>query len=157
MSSCKEIELNERKLRVYECGKIESFVRNKWHELYGTINNNNGYCRVQINNKKYKKNYLKHRVIGFAFLDLDIDIPTQQIDHIDRNRNNNQVSNLRVVSSQENHFNTNAKGYCWNKQREKWYAQIKINSKQIHLGCYDNEEDARLAYIKAKEKYHVIS
>jgi len=156
MSSCKEIELNGRKLRVYESGKIESFIWNKWHELYGTINYN-GYNSIIINNKKYYKKYLKHRIIGMAFLDLDIDNPTQQIDHIDRNRNNNQVSNLRVVSSQENHFNTNAKGYYWFKRDKKWKAQIKINSKQIHLGLFDNEEDARLAYIEAKEKYHVIS
>jgi hypothetical protein len=153
MSSCREIELNGRKLRVYECGKIEMFYNSRLRELVGCIIKSSGYCHVQIN----KKQYYKHRVIGFAFLGLNIDDPTQQIDHIDRVRNNNAVSNLRIVTNQQNQFNTNFKGYSWNKKNKKWKANITVNSKHIHLGVFDNEEDARLAYIEAKEKYHVIS
>ena len=152
MSTCKEIELNGRKLRCYECGKIESFIWNKWRGLNGTINNNDGYCRVIINYKLY----YKHRVIAFAFLDLDIDDPTQEIDHIDRVKTNNDVSNLRIVTRQQNNWNTNAKGYWWYKQHKKWRARICVNSKAIHLGLFATEDEARLAYLTAKEKYHII-
>lgn len=152
MSACKEIELIGRKFKCYSCGKIESFVWNKWRELIGYIQNTGYYC-VQINNKKY----LKHRIIAYAFLGLDINNPTQQIDHIDHNKINNQVSNLRIVTNQENNFNRICKGYYWNKRDKKWIARICVNFNTIHLGCFDTEDKARLAYIEAKEKYHVIS
>ena len=64
---------------------------------------------------------------------------------------------MRVVTSQQNQFNRDAKGYCWDKQNKKWLAHIKINNKYIHLGRYDNEDEAQQAYLKAKKKYHVIS
>ena len=147
----REIELNGRKLRCYECGKIETFVWNKWKELVGYIRND-GYYRVGINNKKY----LKYRIIAYAFLGLDIENPNQVIDHIDRDTSNNAVSNLRIVSTQQNSFNTNAKGYCWNKHAKKWRAYITLNSKHIHLGLFATEDEARTAYLIAKEKYHII-
>ena len=40
---------------------------------------------------------------------------------------------------------------------KKWCAQIKINKKKKHIGYFDNEEDARNAYLEAKAKYHVIN
>ena len=62
--------------------------------------------------------------------------------------------NLRIVTSQENSFNTNAKGYI--KKGKKFQAHIRINNKQIYLGYYDTEKDAHQAYLEAKEKYHII-
>lgn len=80
-----------------------------------------------------------------------------QVDHIDCQPLNNTRNNLRIVSNQENHFNTSStKGYYWNKSSGKWRAQIRINKKLIDLGLYSLEEDARSAYLIAKEKYHKI-
>jgi len=156
MSACKEIELNGRKLRCYECGKIETFVWNKWKELVGgkVTDKRNGYTswNIKINYKLYKK----HRVIAYAFLGLDIDNPNQVIDHIDHDTNNNDIYNLRVVSQQQNNWNTNAKGYIWCNQRNKWKSYININYKHIWLGYFDTEDEAHQAYLTAKEKYHVI-
>lgn len=79
------------------------------------------------------------------------------IDHINGNRLDNRICNLRSVTRQENNFNyTKAKGYSWNKRQNKWCASIKLNRKSIHLGSFDNECDARQAYLDAKEKYHKI-
>ena len=44
------------------------------------------------------------------------------------------------------------KGYSWNNQKNKWGARIKINQKIIHLGFFDNEEDAHNAYLVAKRE-----
>jgi hypothetical protein len=49
------------------------------------------------------------------------------------------------------------KGYCWNKLKRKYQSYILVNSKRIYLGYFDNEEDARQAYLEAKKKYHIIN
>lgn len=45
------------------------------------------------------------------------------------------------------------KGVCWNKKSNKWYAQIRVNKKRIHLGSFTNIEDAIKARKEAEEKY----
>jgi hypothetical protein len=100
--------------------------------------------------------YYRHRIIGFAYLGLDINNLKLMIDHINRDTLNNCVDNLRIVSSQQNNFNRTCKGYCWHKRDRKYHARIRLNGKYIHLGCYDNEEDARQAYLKGKAIYHII-
>lgn len=78
------------------------------------------------------------------------------IDHIDQNKSNNFLSNLRVVTHQENSFNTKAKGYFWSKQKRKWQAKLTLNGIQKHLGFFNAEAEARAAYLSAKAIYHVI-
>jgi hypothetical protein len=79
------------------------------------------------------------------------------VDHINGNKDDNSIGNLRLVTNQENSFNRpNAKGYYWNKPTNKFKAEIKLNGKKTSLGSYDNEREARKAYLNAKEKYHRI-
>jgi hypothetical protein len=62
-----------------------------------------------------------------------------------------------MVTSQQNNFNrSEAKGYYWNKKNKKWKAYIFLNGKLHHLGYFVNEDDARQAYLDAKEKMHII-
>ena len=68
----------------------------------------------------------------------------------------NSSENLRVLTSQQNQFNRNAKGYTWDKVRKKWYAKIMIDRKTVNLGRFTKEEDARAAYLEAKERLHLI-
>ena len=79
-----------------------------------------------------------------------------QIDHIDRNPLNNNIENLRVVTNQENGWNQYAKGYSFNKENGKYRAQIRVNGKNIYLGYFENEDDARTAYLNAKAIHHII-
>ena len=70
-------------------------------------------------------------------------------------KDDNRICNLRSVTNQQNCFNrTNAKGYTWNKRHSKWMSKIKVNSKTINLGYYNTEQEARNAYLAAKEIYH---
>ena len=81
----------------------------------------------------------------------------EEIDHINGIRHDNRIINLRAVTKQQNHFNrTKAKGYTWFKRDSKWMSKIKVNSKTIHLGYYNTEQEARNAYLAAKEIYHKI-
>ena len=74
------------------------------------------------------------------------------IDHIDRNRKNNDWLNLRIVTKQQNAFNRNNKGF-W-KSGNGYKAIICLKGKGIYNGYYKKEEDARQAYIDAKKIHH---
>jgi hypothetical protein len=85
-------------------------------------------------------------------------LPINQVDHIDGDRSNNKIDNLRDVTSQQNHFNnTKAIGYRMQRTTGTFTAYIALNRKQINLGTYKTKEEARNAYLKAKEIYHVIN
>ena len=150
------ITLNGVKLLVYLNGMIlrysemtNNHLKKGWSEAKGYINYY-GYITIRLNRKDYKN----HRIIAYAFLGLDINDSKQQIDHIDRNRQNNNMNNLRIVTNQENNFNKNAKGFT--KSKNKYRAYINLNNKQIYIGMFDTEEEAHQAYLQAKEKYHII-
>lgn len=81
------------------------------------------------------------------------------VDHIDGNGLNNQKSNLRVCTTQQNLWNSRKrsgttsskyKGVSWHKAKQKWQAQIMANGKAHHLGFFENEEAAAKAYNDAK-------
>ena len=152
------ITLNGVKLFVYLNGMIlrysdmtNNHLKKGWSEAKGYINYY-GYITIRLNRKDYKN----HRIIAYAFLGLDVNNLKKSIDHIDRNKLNNNLNNLRIVSHQENMFNTNAKGYSFESDRNKFVAHICINHKDIKLGRFNTKEEARNAYLQAKEKYHII-
>jgi len=72
------------------------------------------------------------------------------IDHINRDRSDNRIENLRLATRSQNCHNTEGKGYSWNKRRKKFVAYISNMGRTIYLGGFDNEEDARGAYLEAK-------
>ena len=116
--------------------------------------NKDGYFHLHIGDKKMRL----HRIVYYAhnqYWEIGDSSRLNLIDHRDNNRQNNNINNLRIATNQQNAWNRkNAKGYSWNKERKKWQAHIKVNSKQIHLGLFDTEEDAHFAYLTAKKIYH---
>ena len=114
---------------------------------------NKGYRQVTINGKIYRA----HRIIYMIYHNMEIPIENQ-IDHIDGNKLNNSIENLRLVTNQENHFNrTKAKGYTWCKNAKKFLSRIGVNGKYKHLGSFDTKDEARDAYLKAKKELHLIN
>ena len=77
-----------------------------------------------------------------------------ELDHHNRVRDDNKISNLRISDRIEQSQNTNAKGYSWDKEKNKWRSLIMVNYKSIHLGYFKTEEEARNAYLVAKKLYH---
>ncbi len=113
--------------------------------------NSCGYYLVALCRNCKLKTHKIHRLVANAFIpNLD---NKKCIDHIDNNRLNNTISNLRWVSYQENSFNSSLsskntsgiKGVSFCKDKNKWRARIEINGKEIHLGLYNNLEDAKNA------------
>ena len=150
----KIINLKDILFKVYRDGRVEKcrLFKNKKEKLtLQKTNTHYGYYKTVIK----KKDILIHRIIGYAFLGLDINNPKIYIDHIDHNRQNNNWLNLRIVTPQQNNFNfSNVKGYSL--ENNKYRANIKVNGKTIHLGTFEKEEDARNAYLEAKKIYHII-
>ena len=97
---------------------------------------------------KYTK-YYKHRLIWIYH---NGDIPSsQEIDHIDRDKTNNKLSNLRLVTRSQNNMNKKVKGYYIDKQG-KFVARVKVNGKAYRKRC-DTVEEALVAR-KELEREH---
>ncbi len=144
-------------IRCHRNGVVERFWRNKYWKIVENIDNtSNGYNRIYIN-----KPIKRHRIIAYCFLGLDDIVgrldKTNIIDHIDGNKLNNCVANLRITNNSENSQNRpNTKGYYFKKSNQKYGAKIAINYKQIHLGYYDTAEEAHQAYLEGKRIHHIF-
>ena len=115
----------------------------------GTLNNS-GYLKVCLD----YKNYLVHRLIFLMHHGYLPDV----IDHIDQNKLNNKIENLRHANQEINTWNrgkqaNNTSGYrgvSWNKHAGKWHAYIKVKGHRHHLGLFEDIEEARLVYEQAR-------
>lgn len=86
-----------------------------------------------------------------------------EIDHIDGNRYNNSILNLRLIQHDQNCQNrqkahiqskSGVKGVHYDKANKKWVAVIGRNGKRIFLGRFDNIEEAKIAYAKGAAIHH---
>jgi hypothetical protein len=115
-----------------------------------------GYYRIMID----RKGYQLHRMIFLYHHGYLTD--GLCIDHIDGNKTNNRIENLREVTQSQNRHNskipvTNTsgiKGISFHKKRKKWHACIMLESKSIFLGEYNALEEAEAVVKEAREKYH---
>ena len=158
-----ECELNGRKIK-YESKKIwmlretwgNRTVKNPdWRELKGSVAKSSGYRYVEIN----KKPYSYHRVVYFLHNQkwkIHDSSTDNSIDHIDRDKLNNNIENLRVVTHSQNMWNNDCRGYTFDKARGEYQAQIKVDGKRKFLGYFKSEQAARDSYLEAKASLHRI-
>jgi len=144
-------------VRCYRDGVVERKFKKKGWKIVKNTDNNDGYNTFEINGTSFKR----HRLLAYCFLGLDNIVGESGaddcIDHINGIPLDNRVENLRITTFQGNHFNRQkAKGYSWDKRAKKYHATIGLNGKNTYLGLYDTEEEARQAYLDAKEKYHIL-
>ena len=111
-----------------------------------------GYVIVGVRGGQNEYKVLGHQLAYYCKYGRVVDC----IDHINGIRSDNRIENLREVTNQQNQFNTKAKGYHFNKRVNKFQSQIMLNRKNIHLGYFNTEQEARQSYLEAKEKYHII-
>jgi hypothetical protein len=85
------------------------------------------------------------------------------VDHINHNSVDNRKANLRPATQTQSNRNrrkfsgpskSKYKGVYWKPHIKKWVAQIGVNRKVIHLGCFKKEKDAAKAYDQAAKIYH---
>ena len=116
-----------------------------------------GYLRVCL----FKRNYFAHRVAwGLHYGEW----PQNVIDHIDGDRENNKIYNLRDVTVSENGQNrrtpasnstTGYLGVCFDKKFGKFKAAIKYNGRNKSLGHFETAQEAAEKYKSAKLIYHI--
>lgn len=105
-----------------------------------------GYLVTTIHGKTYKVHHLVWCWHGNQ--------PVKELDHINRNRLDNRIENLRICTRTQNLGNSGPKngkykGITFCKQTGKWKAQIGVNYKNINLGRYSTVYEAVQAYNKA--------
>tara|TARA_R110000868_G_C10315503_1_gene712566 strand:- start:4 stop:480 length:477 start_codon:yes stop_codon:yes gene_type:complete len=140
--------------RLWEYSCKRKFKPPVWKEIKPTKKD---YVYFTLCNNYKKKTILVHRVVYWLHNPhWDLSDTSMFVDHIDRNKHNNDIDNLRLVTPEENCFNTNAKGCSFRKDVGKWTAYIRVKKKLKHLGFFELEEDAHQAYLDAKKIYHII-
>lgn len=112
--------------------------------------NKDGYKIIPITFNGKKHNLKAHRVIWYM---LNKEVP-YIIDHINRNRGDNRIENLRNVSYWENRLNSSVfKGASFDKKQQQWVARYRQGKKYLHLGYFNSEWEAIQAY-RAKVLEH---
>jgi hypothetical protein len=114
----------------------------------------NGYITVEIDGTPYQE----HRLI-WSYHNGDADM---MIDHIDGNRSNNKIENLRLCTRVQNSHNrkrcsrntTGVKGIRVRPDNGKYEVRITVNKKRFVFGSYRDLELAELVMVMAREKLH---
>lgn len=125
-------------------------------DIAGTTNSH-GYLRFCVDGVVY----LSHRL---AWLYVYGEFPEGIMDHINGDRNDNRIANLRIVSLRQNALNrkiqsTNTsgiKGVSWCKEMKKWRAVIMHEGKHIHVGYFVEKTEAAEAIDKVRNEIHGV-
>jgi hypothetical protein len=116
------------------------------------IKRHDGYIRIYIDGRWY----MAHRLI---WLHAYGTWPEHEIDHVDGDKTNNRLCNLRLATTSQNNANrpVHKNNKCGFKgvalYRGKWRSQIQVDGKNHHLGYFDTAEEAHAAYVAAAEKH----
>jgi len=113
-----------------------------------------GYLQTKIDGARQ----MNHRVI---FLMHHGYMPTF-VDHIDNNKLNNRIENLREATKSQNGHNvgirssntSGVKGVYWKKSDRKWCVRAWCHGKRRYFGLYDDLELADLVAREARNKFH---
>ena len=123
-------------------------------DIAGSITSK-GYGVIKYNGKIY----LVHRLV---WLYVYGQFPTSPLDHINCDKADNRLCNLREASYKQNSHNINKRKSCsskykgihWDKNRQMWRARIVIDGKPRCLGFYTTEGDAHCVWCNFAEEHH---
>jgi len=141
-------------IALFKCSNSEDFFEIDKKDFDLVINfswrkNDKGYI---VTSKDGKTIYLHLLIMSF---------PRKQVDHVDRNKNNNKRENLRLCEPYQNSANKENKrksksgyvGVRFDKRNSKWYSSITVKNKSIFLGYFNDVEFALVKRLKAEKKY----
>ena len=156
----KDIPNYEGVYQVSNLGNVKSLPREVFRDtsnlqikeriLKGGLSGN-GYITVVLRKDAKPKTFTIHKLVAITFLNHKPKGYKEVVDHIDGNRLNNKLNNLRLVTNRENcsvknRGSSKYTGVSWVKRPKKWQATIYINGKNKNLGHFDCETKAHLEY-----------
>lgn len=150
----KDIPNYEGRYQVNNLGNVKSILKTKEKTLNGSLSKK-GYIQYSLRSIDKYNVYTAHQIVAMAFLGHKPNSMELVIDHINNNKLDNRVENLQIVT---NRFNTRKvqigytsqyKGVYWDKNANKWVAQIHANKKRKKLGYFDCELKAHYTYLQA--------
>ena len=157
MNAGEEIELIREHLEYNpETGEISwKVARGNRACGYKVVGGSDGYLTVKVGKRTYKA----HRVAWLLYYG---DWPNGFIDHINLDKTDNRIENLRDCTRQQNNSNvalridnkSGVKGVSWKASHDKWCAQISYQGKVIYLGLYENLQEAAEVVRKKREELH---
>lgn len=110
-----------------------------------------GYLRTEVEGKKYYNHLL-------AWLFVHGEWPPDEIDHIDRDKTNNRISNLRLATHAQNKRNSpgrrkTLKG-AYRRSNGSWRSQLRYDGALLELGTFKTEQEAHEAYKRTAERLY---
>lgn len=139
-------------------GNIKSLSGNHFKDdrVIKTFLSTSGYPSCGLSKMRVRTLFMVHTIVAISFLNHKPNGHTLVVDHINGDRTDNRVENLRIVSHRYNsssgfrkdRINMSSKfpGVYLYKATGKWAASINSNKKLHHIGYYDNEIEAHEAY-----------
>lgn len=154
----KDIPQYEGLYQVSNLGNVRSLDRvcRRGRKLKGKVLKDalcgRGYFVVELNKNGKAKTITVHKLVAYSFLNHKPCGHKLVVNHIDINRENNNLYNLEIITQRENtnkkHIKSSSKytGVYWNKKAKKWRSNILINGRRKHLGYFTDEKEAAQAY-----------
>lgn len=150
-------KLTQKKLKklMHYCPDTGKFTRLKQRtNCTDNPKPDNGYIKHFLRGREHKA----HRL---AWLYVHGSFPEHHIDHINQDRSDNRIANLRDVPNSVNVKNQKLRsgnksghnGVFWHKTQKRWKVSISVNSKRIHIGSFFNLDAAVAARKKADVEY----
>lgn len=156
MEIYKDIKDYEGLYQISNLGNVKSLKGKKEKILkpYLSGTKNKQYLAVKLYKNNKAKNYMMHKLVAIAFLNHIPNGHKVVVDHLDNNKLNNTLSNLRLVTNRENlskdkRGSSRYTGVSWAHRNKKWVCKIYINGKNKHIGYFDCELSASIEYQKA--------
>lgn len=147
----KDVKGYEGLYQVSNLGRVKSFW-NKTEKILKSTVNGRGYVKIILYKSEVKKQITVHQLVAMAFLNHKTNGNKLVVDHINDDKTDNRLDNLQVVTQRINtcktqdRYTSNYKGVSLYKRTNKWISKININGKLIHLGYFNCELAASIAY-----------
>lgn len=162
----KDINGYEGLYQISNLGNIRSLTRTiKWMgknktengRMMKPVKSGCGYKYISLSKENKRTSYRVHLLVWDAFGNQPRNGRILQVDHIDNDKMNNSIENLRLLNNRDNaskgkllkEKSSQYTGVCLHKPTQKWGARIQVDGNYKHLGLFYTQIQASLAYQKA--------